>query len=132
MLLVREILPIVARGMYHIYSHCHCYKIGVTQIKSIYGGIIAMDLAFVSNFSLFSNLTEKELNILPKYFEKASFKKDEVIYAPGQVRDKLRLIIKGRVEVTAHTYDFEEPTTIYGPGQFLGEASLYKRGLSIK
>ncbi|WP_397601938.1 lyase family protein, partial [Silvanigrella sp.] len=87
-----------------------------------------MDLAFFPHFSLFSSLSEKEIKTLSKYFEHLTFKKGATIYTPGQVRDKLRLILKGRIEVSAQTYDFEEPTTIYGPGQFLGEAALLQEG----
>ncbi|WP_161597530.1 aspartate ammonia-lyase [Fluviispira multicolorata] len=87
-----------------------------------------MDLAYVSHFPLFSTLSENEVKILVNYFEKATYKKDEILYSPGNVRDKLRLILSGRVEVSAPSHNFEEPTTLYGPNQFLGEVSLLQEG----
>ncbi|BBH53376.1 aspartate ammonia-lyase [Fluviispira sanaruensis] len=87
-----------------------------------------MDLSHVSHFPLFSNLSENEVKILNNYLEKENYKKNELLYSPGLVRDKLRLIISGRVEVSAPSSDFEEPTTIYGPNQFLGEVSLLQEG----
>ncbi|WP_186644894.1 aspartate ammonia-lyase [Fluviispira vulneris] len=87
-----------------------------------------MDLSHVSHFPLFSNLSENEVKILINYLEKENYKKNEILYSPGLVRDKLRLIISGRVEVSAPSSDFEEPTTIYGPNQFLGEVSLLQEG----
>lgn len=87
-----------------------------------------MDLALISQFPLFSTLTAEEIHTLEAYLETLTGNKGDTIYAPGQVRDKLRLIVKGRIEVSAQTFDFEEPTTLYGPGQFLGEASLLQEG----
>ncbi|RDB35803.1 MAG: aspartate ammonia-lyase [Spirobacillus cienkowskii] len=68
------------------------------------------------------------MKTLVPYLENVTYSKGDVLYSPGLVRDKLRLILKGRIEVSAETFEFEEPTTIYGPGQFVGEASLLKEG----
>ncbi len=87
-----------------------------------------MDLASFPQFSVFSNLSEHEMKTLVPYLENITYSKGDVLYSPGLVRDKLRLILKGRIEVSAETFEFEEPTTIYGPGQFVGEASLLKEG----
>jgi aspartate ammonia-lyase len=88
-----------------------------------------MDISLLSRFSVFSHLCEQECETLSHYLEKTSFKKGEEIYRPGQIRDKLRLIVHGRVEVTTqHTSDFEEPSTVYGAWQFLGEVSLLQEG----
>ncbi|WP_338634960.1 aspartate ammonia-lyase [Spirobacillus cienkowskii] len=87
-----------------------------------------MDLASFPQFSVFSNLSEHEMKTLVPYLENVTYSKGDVLYSPGLVRDKLRLILKGRIEVSAETFEFEEPTTIYGPGQFVGEASLLKEG----
>jgi aspartate ammonia-lyase len=68
------------------------------------------------------------MKTLVPYLENVTYSKGDVLYSPGLVRDRLRLILKGRIEVSADTFEFEEPTTIYGPGQFVGEASLLKEG----
>ena len=87
-----------------------------------------MDIALISQFPLFANLSDNDLQILSNYLETLSVKKDVTLYSPGLIRDRLRLIVKGRIEVSAQTFDFEEPSTIYGPGQFLGEAALLEEG----
>ncbi|WP_158999685.1 aspartate ammonia-lyase [Pigmentibacter ruber] len=87
-----------------------------------------MDIALISQFPIFTNLSENDLQILTNYLETLSVKKDVTLYSPGLIRDRLRLIVKGRIEVSAETFDFEEPSTIYGPGQFLGEAALLEEG----
>lgn len=87
-----------------------------------------MDIALISQFPIFANLSDNDLQILTNYLETLSVKKDVTLYSPGLIRDRLRLIVKGRIEVSAETFDFEEPSTIYGPGQFLGEAALLEEG----
>ncbi|MGY3804767.1 aspartate ammonia-lyase [Pigmentibacter ruber] len=87
-----------------------------------------MDIALISQFPIFTNLSDNDLQILTNYLETLSVKKDVTLYSPGLIRDRLRLIVKGRIEVSAETFDFEEPSTIYGPGQFLGEAALLEEG----
>lgn len=87
-----------------------------------------MDIALISQFPIFTNLSDNDLQILTNYLETLSVKQDVTLYSPGLIRDRLRLIVKGRIEVSAETFDFEEPSTIYGPGQFLGEAALLEEG----
>jgi aspartate ammonia-lyase len=76
-------------------------------------------------FSLFSNLTPEEMTFLLPFMESVSIEKGKEVFVAGTVRDKLRLITKGQVEVVTSAFnDFDEPFMIYSKGQFLGETSL--------
>ena len=84
-----------------------------------------MDSSLLLNFSLFSNFTENEVDCLKKYLDTITLVAGEEVFFTGKVRDQLRLITKGQIEVaTSLTNDFDEPSTIYGKGQFLGETAL--------
>ncbi|MBM3382221.1 MAG: aspartate ammonia-lyase [Betaproteobacteria bacterium] len=84
----------------------------------------------LSGLSIFADLTPGELKTLKTYIQKSSSKVGETIYSPGATRDRLRIIVSGRVELQAQlgSVDWDEKTTLYGPGQFMGEASLMKDG----
>jgi len=89
-----------------------------------------MPESLLSGLSLFADFTPQDFKTLKGYLQKSSAKAGEVIYTPGDVRDRIRIVISGRVELQAQqgTSDWDEITTIYGPGQFMGEASLLKEG----
>ncbi|NBO38191.1 aspartate ammonia-lyase [bacterium] len=84
----------------------------------------------LSRLAIFSNLTPAELKILKTHLQKASNKAGDIVYQPGNVRDRLRIVVSGRVELQAQQglSDWDESTTLYGAGQFLGEASLLREG----
>lgn len=84
----------------------------------------------LSALPIFSDLATHELKTLKGYLQKSSNKAGETIYQPGNVRDRLRIILSGRVELQAQAgvADWDETSTLYGAGQFLGEASLMKEG----
>ncbi|MEN9810487.1 MAG: hypothetical protein RLZZ488_2054 [Pseudomonadota bacterium] len=89
-----------------------------------------MPESLLPGLSLFADFTPQDFKVLKGYLQKASAKSGEVIYTPGNVRDRIRIVLSGRVELQAQqgTSDWDEITTIYGPGQFMGEASLLKEG----
>lgn len=92
-----------------------------------------MDLSSLSNFPLFTNLTQPELKILFHYLESQKLKKGDEVFSVGKIRDRLRLILNGQIEIiTSETNDFDEPSTIYGKGQFLGETALLQEGTMHK
>lgn len=92
-----------------------------------------MNPSIILNFPLFSNLSEPEILILIKYFETQKVRAGHEIFAAGNIRDKLRLIIQGQIEVIASSeHDFDEPSTLYGKGQFLGETALLLAGTPHK
>lgn len=87
------------------------------------------DLSLQSLF-IFSDLTQSELKTLKTYLQDATSKAGEVIFRPGSVRDRLRIVKSGRVELQALSgeADWDEHSTLFGPGQFMGEGSLLKEG----
>lgn len=85
-------------------------------------------IQFLGTIPLFQNLQEDELKILKSYLEKSSKRAGELIFKPGDKRDRMRIVYSGRVEVSADSNDWEETTTIYGPRQFLNEGSLLQEG----
>lgn len=87
------------------------------------------DLSLQTVF-IFSDLTKAELKVLKTYLQDASSKAGEVVFRPGSVRDRLRIVASGRVELQALAgdVDWDEHSTLFGPGQFMGEASLLKEG----
>ena len=88
-----------------------------------------MNLQFLGNVPLFQSLSDSELEILSTFLECSKNKKSDVIYSPGDARDRLRILKSGRVQLTAELFDWDEAPTIYGPGQFLGEVSLLRDGV---
>jgi aspartate ammonia-lyase len=84
----------------------------------------------LSGLSIFTDLTADEVKILKTFLQKSAVRAGEIIYTPGNMRDRLRIIVAGRVELQAQvgTSDWDETSTLYGPGQFMGEASLLKQG----
>ncbi|MES2613935.1 MAG: aspartate ammonia-lyase [Bdellovibrionota bacterium] len=88
-----------------------------------------MDSSTISTFPLFANLTSQEISILAKYLIQQNISKGEEVFSPGKIRDRLRLILEGQIEIiTSDANNFDEPSTIYGKGQFLGETSLLQEG----
>lgn len=87
---------------------------------------------FLSTLPLFHTLTPKELSALEGIVETTQAKKGEVLFSRGDVRDRLRIVFLGRVKLEmadAVTADWDEFTTIFGPGQFMGEATLLQEGM---
>jgi len=84
----------------------------------------------LNGLSIFADLTPSEVKTLKMYLQKSANKAGETIYSSGDVRDRLRIIISGRVELQVQqgTADWDEITAIYGAGQFMGEASLLREG----
>ncbi|NBX15732.1 MAG: aspartate ammonia-lyase [Proteobacteria bacterium] len=89
-----------------------------------------MSESILSGLPIFSDLTPSELKTLKTYLQKSAAKAGGIIYSSGDVRDRVRIIVSGQVELHAQqgTSDWDEMTAIYGPRQFLGEASLLRDG----
>ena len=88
-----------------------------------------MDFNAYLTFPIFANLNESQGVLLGKFLELKKLSKGETVFSAGDIRDRLRLILKGQVEVITTTFtDFDEPLTIYGRGQFLGETALLQGG----
>ncbi|MEN9826552.1 MAG: hypothetical protein RI953_2297 [Pseudomonadota bacterium] len=84
----------------------------------------------LSGLPIFAEITPGEFKVIKTYLQKSTSKAGDAIYSPGDVRDRLRIIVSGRVELQVQQgrADWDETTTMYGPGQFMGEASLLKEG----
>ena len=89
-----------------------------------------MSEMLLQSLFIFSDLTPAELKTLKPYLQDAISKAGEVIFKPGSVRDRLRIVKSGKVELQALAgeADWDELSTLFGPGQFMGEASLLKEG----
>jgi aspartate ammonia-lyase len=91
-----------------------------------------MTSSFLANTSLFRALEPRELDLLLAACERSSVRKGEVIFTRGELRDRLRMVVSGRVKLEmpeATPGDWDEFTTVFGPGQFMGEATLLQEGL---
>lgn len=87
-----------------------------------------MDLQFLAGLSLFQNLDASELKVLSSFLETSRKAKGETVFQPGDNRDRLRIIVTGRMQVHTQIVDPEESTTVYGPGQFMGEGAILQDG----
>ncbi len=89
-----------------------------------------MDLNFLASVSLFQSLTLDEVKVLSLFLETASLPVGHCLFNPGDLRDRLRIVKSGRLQVETSVLDWDETTTVFGPGQFLNESSLLQDGNS--
>jgi aspartate ammonia-lyase len=85
------------------------------------------DLPFLAQIPLFQNLNTEEISILHSFMQKKIEESQQVIFSPGDPRDRLRLIVKGRIHITPDGGSHPGTTTgsfSLGPHQFLGEITL--------
>ncbi|NBW83436.1 hypothetical protein EBR21_16940, partial [bacterium] len=73
----------------------------------------------LSGLPIFAEINSGEFKVLKTYLQKSTSKAGDAIYTPGDVRDRLRIIVSGRVELQVQQgrADWDESTTLYGPGQ---------------
>lgn len=75
---------------------------------------------------IFSNLTTEEMLEIASITTDRTFQKGEMIYMAGDSSDNLYVIHKGKVKITRLTESGKEQVIrILGPGEFLGELSLF-------
>lgn len=75
---------------------------------------------------IFSNLTTEEMLEIASITTDRTFDKGEMIYMAGDSSDNLYVIHKGKVKITRLTESGKEQVIrILGPGDFLGELSLF-------
>lgn len=75
---------------------------------------------------IFSSLTYEEMMEVAGITTEKSFDKGEMIYSAGDQRKRLYVIHKGKVKVTRISETGKEQVIrILGPGEFLGELSLF-------
>ncbi len=75
---------------------------------------------------IFSSLSHEEMMEVAGITTEKTFEKGEMIYTAGDKRKRLYVIHKGKVKVTRITESGKEQMIrILGPGEFLGELSLF-------
>ena len=80
----------------------------------------------IERVPIFSNLTNVEMLEIASITTEKTFEKGEMIYMAGDSSDNLYVIHKGKVKITRLTESGKEQVIrILGPGEFLGELSLF-------
>lgn len=75
---------------------------------------------------IFSNLTYDEMMEVARITRDRTYKKGEMIYMSGDEGEKLYVIHTGRVKITRITSSGKEQVIrVLGPGEFMGELSLF-------
>jgi CRP-like cAMP-binding protein len=80
---------------------------------------------------IFSNLTKDEMFEIALITSEKSLDKNEMIYHAGLKHDSLYVIHKGRVKITRiNEAGKEQVIRVLGPGEFMGELSLFTKELT--
>ena len=75
---------------------------------------------------IFSNLNYEEMMEVAKITKEKVFEKGEMIYMAGDKGEKLYVIHSGKVKITRFTSSGKEQVIrVLGPGEFMGELSLF-------
>ena len=75
---------------------------------------------------IFSNLNKEEMLEIAAITRDRTFEKGEMIYMAGDKGEKLYVIHTGKVKITRYTENGKEQVIrILGPGEFMGELSLF-------
>ena len=75
---------------------------------------------------IFSNLTYEEMMEIARITVDKTFEKGEMIYMSGDKGDKLSVLHSGKVKITRITESGKEQVIrLIGPGEFMGELSLF-------
>ncbi len=75
---------------------------------------------------IFSNLTYEEMMEVARITREKTFDKGEMIYMAGDKGEKLYVIHSGKVKITRFTDSGKEQVIrVLGPGDFMGELSLF-------
>lgn len=78
--------------------------------------------------SLFSSLSDKDLNKVVSLVTQKSFGKGDTIFSEGEIFDKLLIINSGSMKVYKYTKDGKEQILyILKEGEFLGDLNLLKK-----
>jgi len=91
-----------------------------------------MNNVFLAQLVLFHSLDAEEIDALMPFLDRTFAKKGETLFSRGETRDRLRVVETGRVRLEmaeAGMGDWDEYTTVFGPGQFMGEATLLQEGM---
>ncbi len=79
---------------------------------------------------IFANLTPAERDRLLKLVERRTYREGEVVFAQGDARSRLLLILRGRVQLSrVDVYGVPRPVMAMGKGDLLGEGMLIDRSV---
>lgn len=82
----------------------------------------------VETVPIFSNLNLEEIMEIAKVTSDREFKKGEIIFLSGEMSEKLYVIHQGKVKISRISDQGKEQIIrILGPGDFMGELSLFVR-----
>lgn len=80
---------------------------------------------------IFNNLTRDEMIEIAMITKEKHMEKGDVIYNSGESHDSLYVIHKGRVKITRTSESGKEQVLrILGPGEFMGELTLFSKELT--
>jgi CRP/FNR family transcriptional regulator len=82
----------------------------------------------VNNESIFSSLSERELEYLKLKSREKTLKENEIIFWEGDYGDNVYFIKRGRVNIFLISGEGKEKTLrIFGEGEFFGEMSIFDK-----
>ncbi len=80
----------------------------------------------VDNVPIFSNMTKEELDEIIDISSHKNYKKGQMIYNAGEVSNNLYVVYEGQIKISRLTEDGKEQVIrVLGPGEFMGELSLF-------
>lgn len=80
----------------------------------------------ITRVPIFSNLTHEEMMEVASITSEKTYEKGEMIYTAGDLGQKLYVIHEGKVKITRISEAGKEQVIrVLGPGEFLGELSLF-------
>jgi len=80
----------------------------------------------ITRVPIFSNLNHEEMLEVARITSEKTYEKGEMIYTAGDSGDKLYVIHQGKVKITRFSEAGKEQVIrVLGPGEFLGELSLF-------
>lgn len=87
-------------------------------------------LTLMQTVALFEGLTEAQLSRLVEISDEEIFGEDEVIFAQGEIGDRLYFVVEGQVEVrlSMGPNQPERSQVFLGRGQAVGEMALLDQG----
>lgn len=80
----------------------------------------------IESVPIFSSLSQDEMLEIAHITEAVSYKKGDMVYTPGDIGGKLYVLHAGQVKISRlHASGREQVIRVVGPGDFIGELSLF-------
>ena len=88
-----------------------------------------MDIEVVRNATLFAGLDEEATSALMKFMKPRSLRRGTVLFNEGDAGDELYIVSTGKLKVGRESADGRENLlSVIGPGEIIGELSLFDPG----